>query len=170
MEEKKETTEEVKAAEGAAVEEAHEEGGKFLKNRRQFLGAFAGIVGAVGAAQVVVPLLGSFTPVQRGKPEPVVLDINDIPVGSYVQATYGSGQFIAFNRKSGIECISLTCTHLGCLVKWYPEAAGGKGQFKCPCHDGGFDEHGVNAFGPPPAPLELLPYKLVGEKLIVGGE
>lgn len=165
MEEKKETTEEIKAA-----EEAHEEGGKFLKNRRQFLGALAGVVGAVGATQVIVPLLGSFTPVQKGKPEPVTLNLGDIPEGGFVSARYGSTQFLAFNRKSGIECISLVCTHLGCLVKWDPEANSGKGQFKCPCHDGGFDEHGVQKFGPPPAPLELLPFKLVGDKLIVGGE
>jgi len=169
MEEKKATTEEVKA-EGAAAEETHEEGGKFLKNRRQFLGAFAGIVGAVGAAQVVVPLLGSFTPVQRGKPEPVTLNVGDIPEGGYLQASYGSGQFMAFNRKSGIECISLVCTHLGCLVKWSDDENGGKGGFKCPCHDGGYDAHGVNLYGPPPAPLEKLPFKLVGDKLIVGGE
>jgi Rieske Fe-S protein len=108
-EEKKDTKVEVKAEEAH-----HDEGGPFLRNRREFLGAFAGIVGAAGAAQMVVPLLGS---------------------------------------------------HLGCLVKWY-EA---ENKFKCPCHDGWFDEHGVNKGGPPPAPLDKLEYKLAGDKLIVGG-
>lgn len=165
MEEKKETTEEVKAA-----EETHDEGGKFLKNRRQFLGAMAGLVGAVGAAQVVVPLLGSFSPVQRGKPEPVTLNVDDIPEGGYAEGRFGSTQFLAFNRKGNFECISLICTHLGCLVKWSQEDYGGEGGFRCPCHEGGFDAHGINKFGPPPVPLELLPFKLVGSKLIVGGE
>jgi len=159
MEEKKDTKE-VKAAEAH-----HEEGGKFLKNRRQFLGAFAGLVGTAGALQVVVPLLASFKPVQRGKPEPVVLNVGDIPPEGYVQGVYAAYPFLVFNRKAGIECISLKCSHLGCLVKWNEAEK----KFKCPCHDGWFDEHGVNKGGPPPAPLELLEFKLAGDKLIVGG-
>jgi Rieske Fe-S protein len=159
MEEKKDTKE-VKAEEGA---EHH--GGKFLANRRQFLFSFAGIAGAVGAAQLVVPLLASFKPVQRGKPEPAVLNFADVPVGGYAEGVYAGSTFLAFNRKEGIECISLKCSHLGCLVKWYPEEK----KFKCPCHDGWFDEHGVNKGGPPPAPLTLLEFKVAGDKLIVGG-
>jgi len=154
----------------AAGEELHEKK-TFLTNRRMFLGGLAGLVGLAGASQVVVPLLGTLTPVQRGKPQPVEISLEDLPDGGKpYDGRYGSKQFKVFNRGGKFEAISLVCTHLGCLVKWYPEANGGKGQFKCPCHDGGFDEHGVNAFGPPPAPLELLPYKVVGDKLIVGGE
>lgn len=156
MDEKKETKE---------VEETHE-GGKFLANRRQFLGAFAGIVGAVGALQVGVPLLASFKPVQRGKPEPAVLNLGDIPAEGFVQGVYAGYPFYAFNRKTGVECISLKCPHLGCLVKW--DQANEK--FQCPCHDGWFDKNGINKGGPPPAPLEQLPYKVAGDKLIVGGE
>lgn len=157
MEEKKETKE--------VHAEEHEEGGKFLANRRQFLGAFVGVVGAVGAAEIVVPLLGSFTPVQRGKPEPAVLKLDDIPVGSTASGAYAGYSFLVFNRKAGIEVISLKCSHLGCTVKWY-EA---ENKFKCPCHDGWFDEHGINKGGPPPAPLDKLEYKIAGDKLIVGG-
>ena len=156
MEEKKETTE---------VKAGGHDAGKMLSNRRQFLGAFAGIVGAMGAGIVGVPLLASFKPVQRGKPEPAVLNLGDIPVGGFVQGVYGGNPFLAFNRKTGIECISLKCTHLGCLVKWEPAEK----KFKCPCHDGWYDEHGVNKGGPPPAPLEKSDFKIVGEKLIVGG-
>jgi len=157
MEEKKETTEVIH-------EEAHG-GGKQLTNRRQFLGAFAGIVGAVGAGIVGVPLLASFKPVQRGKPEPAVLNKDDIPVDGFVQGVFAGIPFLAFNRKAGFECISLKCSHLGCLVKW-TEA---EKKFKCPCHDGWFDEHGVNKGGPPPAPLDKLEFKIAGDKLIVGG-
>ena len=156
MEEKKETTE-VKAGEHYA--------GKMLSNRRQFLGAFAGIVGVMGAGIVGVPLLASFKPVQRGKPEPAVLNLGDIPAGGSLQGVYGGTPFLAFNRKSGIECISLKCTHLGCLVKWNPDEK----KFRCPCHDGWFNENGINKGGPPPQPLEKLDFKIVGEKLIVGG-
>jgi Rieske Fe-S protein len=157
MEEKKETTE-------AIHEEVHG-GGKQLTNRRQFLGAFAGIVGAVGAGIVGVPLLASFKPVQRGKPEPAILNLGDIPAEGSVQGVFNGNPFLAFNRKAGIECISLKCSHLGCLVKWNDAEK----KFKCPCHDGWFDEHGINKGGPPPEPLEKLEFKVAGDKLIVGG-
>ena len=159
MEEKKETKE-------VSAEHVEEHGGgKFLASRRQFLGGLAGLVGAFGAAEVVVPLLASFKPVQRGKPEPVALNLGDIPAEGSLQGVYAGNPFLAFNRKAGIECISLKCTHLGCLVKWND----GEKKFKCPCHDGWFDEHGVNKGGPPPAPLEQLVFKVAGDKLIVGG-
>ncbi len=158
MEEKKDN----KTEEGA-----HEQhGGKFLTNRRQFLGAFAGIAGAFGAAQVIIPLLASFKPVQRGKPEPAVVSFGDVPVDGFAQGAFNGYTFLAFNRKEGTEVISLKCTHLGCTVKWNNDEK----KFKCPCHDGWFDEHGVNKGGPPPAPLEKLPFKVAGDKLIVGGE
>ncbi|MGA2191962.1 MAG: Rieske 2Fe-2S domain-containing protein [Nitrospirota bacterium] len=150
-----------------APEQAHEDhgGGKCLTSRRNFLGAFAGIAGVIGAGIVGVPLLASFKPVQRGKPEPAVLALGDIPAEGFVQGVYAGNPFLAFNRKTGIECISLKCTHLGCLVKWYEADK----KFKCPCHDGWFDEHGINKGGPPPVPLVKLEYKIAGEKLIVGG-
>ena len=160
MEEKKDT-----AKEGAAPATEEHHGGKFMAGRRAFLGAFAGCIGALGAGLVGVPLLASFTPVQRGKPEPAVLNLSDIPVGSSEQGVYAGYSFMVFNRKSGIECISLKCTHLGCTVKWEPD----KKIFRCPCHDGWYDEHGINKGGPPPAPLEKLDYKIAGDKLIVGG-
>ena len=58
MEEKKETTE-------VQHEEVHG-GGKELTNRRQFLGAFAGIVGAVGAGIVGVPVIAVPTSIGYG--------------------------------------------------------------------------------------------------------
>ncbi len=160
MEENKDTA---KAGAGAAPEEHH--GGKFMAGRRAFLGAFAGCIGALGAGLVGVPLLASFTPVQRGKPEPAILNLDDIPKGGSARGVYAGYSFMVFNRKSGIEAISLKCTHLGCTVKWEPA----KQIFRCPCHDGWYNKHGVNKGGPPPAPLEHLAYKIVGSKLIVGG-
>jgi cytochrome b6-f complex iron-sulfur subunit len=160
MEEKKDN----KAVEPGKEEAAHG-GGKFLANRRQFLFSFAGLAGVFGAAQIVYPLLASFKPVQRGKPEPAVVSFGDVPADGFAQGVFAGSTFLAFNRKEGIEVISLKCSHLGCLVKWNEAEK----KFKCPCHDGWFDEHGVNKGGPPPAPLDKLPFKVAGDKLIVGG-
>jgi menaquinol-cytochrome c reductase iron-sulfur subunit len=50
------------------------------------------------------------------------------------------GTFIAF---------SVNCTHLGCPVRWLPQAE----LFMCPCHGGVYYKDGTVAAGPPPHPL-----------------
>ena len=58
------------------------------------------------------------------------------------------------------------CTHLGCIPSWAPATQ----QFKCACHGGEFDASGVNTFGPPPRPMDIPPFKIDGEKLVLGEE
>lgn len=48
--------------------------------------------------------------------------------------------------------LSATCTHLGCTVKWDPDA----NEFRCPCHGGRFASDGSVLGGPPPAPLRKV--------------
>ncbi len=64
---------------------------------------------------------------------------------------------------SGYRAFSLTCTHLGCVVRWRggeegSDSAGDKkpGRFACPCHGGFFDAEGKVLSGPPSRPLERL--------------
>jgi len=56
------------------------------------------------------------------------------------------------------------CTHLGCIPAYKPE----KEIFLCACHGGEFDVSGHETFGPPPSPLEVPPYKVDGQKLVLG--
>jgi nitrate reductase gamma subunit len=56
-------------------------------------------------------------------------------------------QFIAF---------SIHCSHLGCPVRWLPEAD----LFMCPCHGGVFYNDGRVASGPPPRPLVKYPVRV----------
>jgi len=58
------------------------------------------------------------------------------------------------------------CTHLGCIPAWVPD----KQMFKCACHGGEFDASGVNTFGPPPRPMDIPPFKIDGNKLVLGEE
>lgn len=58
-------------------------------------------------------------------------------------------QFIAF---------SVDCTHLGCPVRWLPDA----NLFMCPCHGGVFYANGTVASGPSPKPLTKSPAFLAG--------
>ena len=58
------------------------------------------------------------------------------------------------------------CTHLGCIPAYKSEEK----KFVCACHGGEFDTSGKQIFGPPPSPLEIPPFKIDGNKLVLGEE
>lgn len=60
--------------------------------------------------------------------------------------------FVVWDGDKSVHALSATCTHLGCQVRWDPEAS----QFRCPCHGGAFDAQGHVVEGPPPRPLDRL--------------
>jgi Rieske Fe-S protein len=68
-----------------------------------------------------------------------------------------AGEFVAF---VGV------CTHLDCNVSYLP----GQKKFFCACHDGWYDEEGVNIGGPPPKPLRRLVVSQEAEGLVVKKE
>jgi hypothetical protein len=57
------------------------------------------------------------------------------------------------------------CTHLGCVPI---SGAGDYGGWFCPCHGSHYDTSGRIRKGPAPLNLEVPPYTLSGEKLVVG--
>jgi cytochrome b6-f complex iron-sulfur subunit len=61
-----------------------------------------------------------------------------------------------FRDAKGVHAISLTCTHLGCVVK--PGPAG----FECPCHGSRFAADGAVTKGPAPRPLPWLEVRVNG--------
>jgi cytochrome b6-f complex iron-sulfur subunit len=135
-----------------------------LQSRRQFLRVFVGLAGAAGAIEFTYPLLKFFTPVQRGEVEPVVVSLEEVPIGGAKSILYGGSPVLVLNFGEKIVAVSLVCTHLGCIAKWDDQ---GK-QFQCPCHEGFFDWTGKVISGPPPEPLEPLTVRIAGDKLIVG--
>lgn len=56
------------------------------------------------------------------------------------------------------------CTHLGCIPAYEKD----EHKFKCACHGGEFDASGKQTFGPPPGPLEIPPFKIDGNKIVLG--
>jgi menaquinol-cytochrome c reductase iron-sulfur subunit len=48
-----------------------------------------------------------------------------------------------------LTAFSVNCTHLGCPVRWLPDAE----LFMCPCHGGVYNRDGTVVAGPPPQPL-----------------
>jgi cytochrome b6-f complex iron-sulfur subunit len=66
-----------------------------------------------------------------------------------------------FRDKQGVHAISITCTHLGCIIK--PSATG----FDCPCHGSRFAPDGKVIKGPAPSPLPWRKVTLDGPVCVV---
>ena len=76
-----------------------------------------------------------------------------------------SARDIVMGEKSFTLVIGL-CTHLGCIPSFDAKSK----NFIWACHGGVFDASGINTFGPPPRPLDIPPFKIVGESLVLGEE
>jgi cytochrome b6-f complex iron-sulfur subunit len=157
-----------KAEEGeSSVEHALAEivGSGGLASRRQFIQVGLGVLGLGVAGQAVWILLKGLEPGVEAPPQPVEVQVGDIPDGGTKAILYGNDPALVMRQEDGFLVLSLVCTHLGCIVKWGAE----KEAFHCPCHAASFDKNGRVTSGPPPAPLERLPFKQTGDKIIVGG-
>ncbi|QSZ43118.1 ubiquinol-cytochrome c reductase iron-sulfur subunit [Sulfurimonas aquatica] len=56
------------------------------------------------------------------------------------------------------------CTHLGCIPAYKPSTE----DFLCACHGGQFDFSGAVTKVPPPRGLDIPPFKIDGNKLVLG--
>ncbi len=63
----------------------------------------------------------------------------------------------------GFVAMSAWCTHKGCIIKWDDQGR----LFRCPCHEGQFDERGNVVFGLPLRPLNRYRVGLVRGDLYV---
>lgn len=64
---------------------------------------------------------------------------------------------------SSVRVLDSTCTHLGCRTKFNPDSM----QIECPCHGGVYDISGRVIAGPPPTPLNSIPTRLDGDRVMV---
>ncbi len=68
---------------------------------------------------------------------------------------------------TGFVGMSAWCTHKGCVIKWDEEGR----LFRCPCHEGQFDERGNVTSGLPRRPLTRFRVGLVhGDLYVSRGE
>ena len=150
-----------------------------LVSRRQFLtrlsiglgGACAAVIGAPALGFVVAPLF-------RKAPETwrTVGQAGDFPVGQtlnvmfedpsplpWAGVTARAGAWLRRESEDKFTAFSVHCTHLGCPVRWMPEAR----LFLCPCHGWVYYEDGSVAAGPPPHPLMKYDVRLLGRDVQV---
>jgi cytochrome b6-f complex iron-sulfur subunit len=137
-----------------------------LFTRRKFLNTLIGGWLAALGASIIQPVIKFISPPYR-EPEEVIL-----PAADYQLAEPNSFKTFPWGGKPGIlkrnDDGSLTafvavCTHLDCNVTYLPQQR----KFYCACHDGWYDENGLNISGPPPRPLRTLEVILEGENIII---
>lgn len=66
--------------------------------------------------------------------------------------------------ETGLIFYSPVCTHLGCYINW----DNNRKEFLCPCHGGRYNIEGQVIAGPPPKPLNRLPFKIEEGKVYLG--
>lgn len=147
------------------------------QNRRDFIGySFAAVAAVGGAASLVgmkqvwdpLPsvLAGGFTDVDLSTlkaGEPQVFTWRGKPIFALKKTAdmKPSDRDLVIGKDRFTVVIGL-CTHLGCIPAWK------KTKWKCACHGGEFNASADNIFGPPPRPLDLVPFSVKGTVITLG--
>ncbi|CAI8377133.1 MAG TPA: ubiquinol-cytochrome c reductase iron-sulfur subunit [Rhodobiaceae bacterium] len=159
--------------------------------RRDFLYLATGAFAAVGAANVVWPLIDQMNPDASVKAlASLEVDLSAIETGQSVTVTWrgkpvfirrrtlgeiAEARSVAFDvlpdpegdaaRVTKDEWLVMVgiCTHLGCVP--LGQAGDFNGWF-CPCHGSHYDTSGRIRKGPAPKNLEIPPYEFVGDTRI----
>ena len=161
------------------------------ENRRDFLFLATGAFAAVGAANVVWPLIHQMNPDASVKAlASIEVDISAVETGQSITVTW-RGKPVFIRRRTGDEIAEAQavsaldlpdpeddaarvskdewlvmvgiCTHLGCVP--LGQAGDFNGWF-CPCHGSHYDTSGRIRKGPAPKNLEIPPYEFVGDTRI----
>ena len=161
------------------------------ENRRDFLYLATGAFAAVGAANIVWPLIHQMNPDASVKAlASIEVDISAVETGQSITVTW-RGKPVFIRRRTGDEIAEAQsvsaldlpdpeddaarvskaewlvmvgiCTHLGCVP--LGQAGDFNGWF-CPCHGSHYDTSGRIRKGPAPKNLEIPPYEFVGDTRI----
>jgi menaquinol-cytochrome c reductase iron-sulfur subunit len=133
--------------------------------RRGFFANLSVALGGLCAAMLGVPLVGFvIAPLFRKAKESwiPVGKTDDFEIGKTVNVpfpdpsplpwagiTARGAAWLRRDSKERFTAFSVNCTHMGCPVRWLPDAE----LFMCPCHGGVYYKDGAVAAGPPPKPL-----------------
>jgi menaquinol-cytochrome c reductase iron-sulfur subunit len=144
--------------------------------RRDVLGRVSLAVVTAPALALGVPMVGFvIAPLFRKVPQlwRTVGKLTDFKEGETVAVKFADASSLPWSgvtaetaawlrrKKDGgeFEAFSVNCAHLGCPVRWLPDAR----LFMCPCHGGVYYENGDVAAGPPPHGLTKYPVRVLGD-------
>ena len=152
------------------------------ETRRGFLKRITGLMSALVAATLTVPLIGGIIgpSFRMRKPKWVTVgDISSLATGqptnmkfpfktedAYLRETATHDIWLIKHSSAEVTVFSPICPHLGCHYGWHPETS----EFACPCHGSIYSLTGKVLGGPAPRPLDTLPWKLEKEVLSVQWE
>jgi len=138
-------------------------------SRRSFLSWLGGGWFAAFITSLVYPLFKVVIPPYR-EPDEVSLpltELSDLQSNSVKYFAWGiKPGIIKKNDDGSLVAFLGVCTHLDCNVQYLPE----KRKFFCACHEGWYDENGINISGPPPRPLRRLFIYPEGDQLLIRRE
>jgi menaquinol-cytochrome c reductase iron-sulfur subunit len=151
-------------------------------SRRGFLKLIVGVLSALVAAAMAIPLIGAIIgPSFRTKKSQWIKvgDIASLAINqpanlrfpfekedAYLRETAIHNVWVVKHSSSEITVFSPICPHLGCHYDWHADG----NEFICPCHGSVYSMTGKVLGGPAPRPLDTLPWKLEGNVLSVEWE
>jgi len=160
-----------------------------MKNnsRRGFMGKAFGAVAGVGAVASLYAMKKTWDPLPSVKAAGfTTLDMSGYQENQLITEKWRgkpvfvlrqSAEMVATAKKNPKEierlikigdayymvCIGL-CTHLGCIPGYNPDEK----SFLCACHGGKYDATALVTKAPPPRGLDIPPFKVDGNKLVLG--
>jgi len=146
-------------------------------SRRSFFERLIFILGGLMTSVIGIPMIGFiFKPLFKTLP-PVwrpVGRVDSFKIGETVAVTFlqasplpwagvtaNTAAWLRRESTNSFTAFSISCTHLGCPVRWKAEAQ----LFMCPCHGGVYDKDGDVAAGPPPLPLPRYPTRITKDRV-----
>ena len=148
-------------------------------SRRTFFHWVTVAAAAVVGVGLAVPLLGSLISPAFMRRRRVWVDVgpvDELPAGrptqldhvttvrdGWLEATSHKAVWAVKQPQGDVTVFSPICTHLGCGYRWDDTEK----KFLCPCHGSSFDVNGQVLGGPAPRPLDRLPAKVEGGRLLV---
>jgi len=156
-------------------------------SRRGFMGKAFGGVAAVGAVASLFAMKKSWDPLPSVKAAGfTTLDMSGYNANEIVTEKWrGKPIFVlkytpemvaAFDEKQMSRTIKIgedhfmvnlgLCTHLGCIPSYNKDEE----NFLCACHGGMYDVTGDVTKAPPPRGLDIPPFKIDGNTLVLGEE
>lgn len=135
--------------------------------RKSFINLFFGgsLVGTI--VSFLYPVIRYMIPPKQSEADVksiAVAKVSELAPNTSKVFKFGSTPGILINTMEGeLRAFIAICTHLTCTVVYEADSE----ILFCPCHNGRFDINGNVISGPPPAPLEALDVKTLGEDIIV---
>jgi menaquinol-cytochrome c reductase iron-sulfur subunit len=145
--------------------------------RRRFLEKLSVALGGVCAAMLGVPVVGFvIAPLFRKLKDTWISvgKIDDFQIGRTVSVpfpdpsplpwagiTAKGAAWLRRDRNGQFTAFSVNCTHMGCPVRWLPDAE----LFMCPCPGGVYYKDGTVAAGPPPKPLVRFAVRVANDRV-----